>query len=195
MAINIWDAISYAYSPLEANRFMNWRHTPDALQAITKIAYEIQDQQKLRPGECRYWTALWVKRVRSELSAPAIQVGGDLLAYNEYVYRCPEQGEFLDPSSVEFEQCWPGHSWLALGDLIGDISLIITAMDKTCQQTLKQVVENHFTEDGAIIRVPVSKAQDFQKQDLLYVPRGVYSDATINRHIEVGRLSDDEATK
>jgi hypothetical protein len=79
MTTEIWDMIARAYKPIEANRFMSWRQELNTIQAIVKIACEIQDQQKLRPGECRYWTALWVKRVRSNLGVPAIQVGGDLL--------------------------------------------------------------------------------------------------------------------
>jgi hypothetical protein len=189
----MWDMIARAYEPIEANRCINWRQECKTLQGIVNIAYEIQDQQKFRPGECRYWTALWVKRVRLDLGVPAVQVGGDLIAYGECVYRCPEQGEFLDPSSAEFEQHWAGHSWLALGDLIGDISLTVTAMDNTCQLTLKQAVEEHFTERGEVIRVLGSTMEGFQKRDLLYVPKGVYSNAAIEKHIEVGKLSDKEA--
>lgn len=189
----MWDAIARAYEPIEANRCMNWRQEHWTLQRIGNIAYEIQNQQKLRPGECRYWTALWVKQVRSELGVPAVQVGGDLFASGECVYQCPEQAEFLDPSSAEVEQRWPGHSWLALGDFIGDISLTATAMVDTCQLTLKQAVEKHFMKDGALIRVLGSTAEGFQKQDLLYMPKGVYSDAVIERHIEVGMVSDNGA--
>lgn len=195
MTTEIWDAIARAYEPLEANRCMNWQQESKTLQNIVNIAYEIQDQQNLRPGECRYWTALWVKRVWSELGVPAVQVGGDLFASGECVYRCPERAEFLDPSSAEIEQRWPGHSWLALGNLIGDISLIVTAMSDTCQLTLKQAVEKHFMEDGAMTRVLGSTVEGFQKRDLLYIPKGVYSDVVIERHIEVGMLSDKKALK
>lgn len=192
MATEMWDMIACAYEPIEANRFINWRKESNTLQAIGDIAYEIQEQLPLRPGACRYWTALWVKRVRSELGIPAVQVGGDLLAYDECVYKCSEQSEFLDPSHAEFEQRWLGHSWLMLGDLIGDISLVITAMDKTCQLTLKQAIGTHFTEDGEVTPVLGDTAKNFRKQGLLYISKGVYSDAAIERHIEVGMVSDEE---
>lgn len=60
---------------------------------------------------------------------------------------------------------------------------------------LKQAVEKHFMEDGAVTRVLGSTVEGFQKRDLLYIPRGVYSDAAIERHIEVGMLSDKKALK
>jgi len=192
MSTEMWDAIAGAYSPVEANRCLNWANNRDTLRAIGGIAYEVQDQLKKRPGQCRYWTALWVKRVRAELDVPAVQVRGDLFAYGECVYRCPDGAEFLDPQNAEFEQRWPGHSWLALGHLIADISLTLTAvLDENCQLTLKRAVDAHFRDNKGLIRVPAFTAEGFQKRDLLYVPQGVYTDAAIERHIEVGRLSDE----
>lgn len=183
------ESVERAYSNEEAQRFVAWQPDTSAIQQIGEIAFEILDECQPRPGECRHWTAKWVRAVRSRLGLPAVQVGGDLFAYGECVYRVADDEEFLDPFHPAFEQPWPGHSWLQIGDVVADISLPMTVIgDPNCQLTLRRVVESNFQTEQGPLRILGHTMEEFRARDLEYRPRGVYSDAAVDRHIEVGSM-------
>lgn len=188
---DLFEHIERAYSTEEAQRFFEWQRDGSAVQEIGQIAFEIQNYSQPRPGECRYWTARWVREVRSRLGLPAVQVGGDLFAYGECVYRVTEDEEFLDPLHEAFEQRWPGHSWLQIGDIVADISLPMTVIcDPNCQLVLRRVIESNFQTADGPLRLLGHTMEQFRERDLEYRPRGVYSDAAVDRHIEVGSQPD-----
>lgn len=191
MQVEDWQQwVRAAYTETEASQIFKWQNDKSIIASVCSIAHEIQNTVPLRPGECRYWTALWVTRVRDELGLPAVQVGGDLHAYRECVYKVDVSDEFLDHTHRTLQKRWPGHSWFALGTWIGDISLTITSLTPTCQRTLVDVVRNHFSNEGGLVCVPFFERSSANSFDLSYTPRGVYSPTAMLRHIEAGRFAD-----
>ena len=184
-----------AYPKDEAETILVWENDLAVVQSVCQIACDIQDEMPPRPGQCRYWTAVWVARVRDVLGLPAIQVGGDLHAFSECVYRIEDDRQFIDPSRPAFDRKWPGHSWFSLGTWIGDISMVYTSRTPTCQRELSQVVESHFRNSDGIVRVPFFARESAESFDLCYTPRGVYSPASVQRNIEVGKIADQLGVK
>jgi hypothetical protein len=105
---------------------------------------EILDHVPARPFACVPLTALWVILARDRLGLPAYQIAGDL-----YVQGLPAfaSNSDRDATAKQFERStleWDGHSWLAIGDFIGDLSVMVTASRLPSHSRLRNALHTSF---------------------------------------------------
>ena len=62
---------------------------------------------------------------------------------------------------------WDGHMWVAIGEYLADISLLVTARSPGASAALSALVAREFGPDD---RLMIAKAADLQAIGLVYVP-------------------------
>jgi hypothetical protein len=163
--------IGASHSDEAAQSCLDFKLTPKALDELGTIGFEILQHFPFVPNACTSMSAYWVGLTRDRTALPVHQVVGDLYVYGKPTFLTPPDAPaFSSMFGASATHSWDGHSWLALGDCIGDLSICRTARSLQPSKPLRQAVENQF---GPRCGLLLMKADDFDAEGFDYRPRYV----------------------
>jgi hypothetical protein len=105
------------------------------------------------------------------------QVAGDLFVRGEPAFASDDDADKLATAFDQSASAWDGHSWLVLGDYIGDLSVCRTAYRRPPQSRLRMAVIERFGEGKGLL---LMKAADFEAQGFSYKPKYVLTEQQID---------------
>lgn len=124
------------------------------LAGLVAAGGEVLDNMPRRPFACVPLTALWVVIARDRLNLPVVQVAGDLYVDGVPAFASDATAATLSRRFDRSTPSWDGHSWLAFGDFVGDISVLITAAHLPVGSRLKSVVRDRVGWDAHLLFAP-----------------------------------------
>jgi hypothetical protein len=122
------------------------------------------------PRACCAMSALYAVALRSAVAAPAYLVAGKLYADGVRVYG--EAGSCAEETMpfLRDDLDWDGHMWVAIGEYLADITLLVTARSPGSADALASLVSREFAADS---RLMIAKAADTGSLGLEYRPEYV----------------------
>ena len=124
-------------------------------------------------------SAMWAAIVRDRLGIPAYCVAGDLVAEGQVVFQSGTDPEELDHSNPK----WDGHSWLAFGGFVGDISVFRTTRHVSGPRIRSEITvlqDLLLREFGAGRGLAICTPESWAETGVAHVPRYVLPDAQVN---------------
>jgi hypothetical protein len=164
--------IAASHSEEAAHLYRSCDVSPAQWNEIAEAGKEVLQHLPLVPGACIMMSALWVATARNRTGLPVHQVAGDLLVDGEVIYGRDADSESIaavfDRSGID----WDGHSWIALGDRIGDASLFRTAYSQKAHPLLRRAIVERFGPGRGLL---LATAESLATDGLVYRPRYVLS--------------------
>ena len=169
-------AIASAYSQAEARDFQQTTLSAADLERLIGAGLNILDNVPHRPFACVPLTALWVVVARDRLRLPAYQVAGDLYVGQHPAFASKSNMPMTASQFNHSLPAWDGHSWVALGNVIADISLLLTTARLPDHSRLKSTLDRTLHPRPRLLAGTASQMADL---GLDYRPKCVLTDAQV----------------
>jgi hypothetical protein len=164
------DLIAATHSPEAATAFASCTLPRASRAVLAKVGLDLMLGFPPVPRACCAMSALYAVALRSAVAEPAYLVAGKLYADGVRVFGEPGScGEEVMPF-LRDDLDWDGHMWVAIGDYLADITLIVTARSPGAAEELEMLVSREFALDS---RLMIAKAADIQSLGLDYHPEYV----------------------
>ena len=161
------DLIAATHSPEAATAFAACTLSPAGRTALTETGIDLMQRFPPVPRACCAMGALYAAALRSAAEEPAYLVAGKLYADDIRVFgTAPSFPEETMPF-LRTDLDWDGHMWVAIGEYVADISLLVTARSPGASAALSALVAREFAPDD---RLMIAKAADLQRIGLVYFP-------------------------
>lgn len=164
------------YSKADAQAYREFVPSQLALKQFEAIGLEVLDNFPWIPNACALMSATWAALVRDKTEYPVHQVAGGLTVDGVRVYGDDLENREVASVFSESNLDWDGHSWVAFGEYLGDISIFRTAYSDKAPPTLKEAVIRNFGQGKGLV---VAKSAKLANIGFDYVPKYVLSDDKI----------------
>jgi hypothetical protein len=176
--------IEASYDAAETSRSASFTAAEVHMQLAADTGSNLLRVSPSVPGACTYLTAAWTAILRDSHNLPAYCVAGDLCVRGRMAFGCPDLdlSRCFDASS----NAWDGHCWLALGQLVGDISVFRTAYAQPENSNLRQVVLEEFGSGRGLL---LMHNADALAAGFEYRPKYVLREAQVTSLIQGARAN------
>jgi hypothetical protein len=169
--------ISASYSDDKVQAFLRFAVERSHLNQLAAIGNEILQNARPIPYSCTALSAMWVGISRDRTMLPVQQVAGDLFVDGHPAFAGGADADSLPAIFDRSRPDWDGHSWLALGDYIGDLSMCRTAYQRPPSSRLRNAVIQRFGLGKGLL---LANAADFEANGFSYRPKYVLTEQQIN---------------
>lgn len=152
----------------ELEQFDEFSPSDVDIKLITETGVEVLKVIPPTPGACVLMSAVHATLLENRLSGPAFVVAGSLSVADTPVFGNAEPPANLNAVFNDHNLSWDGHCWIAVADLIVDVSVFRTAYSPQSPPALKDHVIAEF---GAGRGLMVAKPTGTGK--LVYAPQYV----------------------
>ena len=161
------DLIAATWSPEAATAFAACTLSPAARSALAEVGIGLMQRFPPVPRACCGMSAVYAAALRSAVDAPAYLVAGKLYADDVRVFGTARSFPDTAMPFLRTDLDWDGHMWVAIGEYLADISLLVTARSRGASDALGALVSREFGPDD---RLMIAKAADLQTIGLVYYP-------------------------
>lgn len=161
------DLIAATHSPEAATGFAACTLSPAGRAALAEVGMDLVHRFAPVPCACCAMGAAYAAALRSAVEAPAYLIAGKLYADNIRVFGTARAFPDTTMPFLRDDLDWDGHMWVAIGEYLADISLLVTARSPGASAALGALVARAFAPDE---RLMIAKAADIQAIGLVYVP-------------------------
>ena len=164
------ELIAATHSREAATAFASSTLTRASRALLAKVGLDLMLGFPPVPRACCAMSALYAVALRSAVAEPAYLVAGKLYADGARVFGEPGScGDEVMPF-LRDDLDWDGHMWVAIGDYLADITLIVTARAPGAAYALEALVSREFALDS---RLMIAKTADISSLGLEYHPEYV----------------------
>jgi hypothetical protein len=161
------DLIAATWSRDAATAFAACTLSPAARSALAEVGIDLMQRFPPVPRACCGMSAVYAAALRSAVDAPAYLVAGKLYADDVRVFGTARSFPDTAMPFLRTDLDWDGHMWVAIGEYLADISLLVTARSRGASDALGALVAREFGPDD---RLMIAKAADLQTIGLVYYP-------------------------
>jgi hypothetical protein len=161
------ELIAATHSPEAATAFASCKLPRAGRSALAVVGLGLMHRFLPVPRACCAMSALYAVALRSAVAAPAYLVAGRLYADGVRVFG--GAGACADETMpfLRDDLDWDGHMWVAIGEYLADITLLVTARSPGAADALAALVSREFAPDS---RLMIAKAADTGSLGLDYRP-------------------------
>ena len=164
------ELIAATHSPEAATAFASCKLSRASRSALAVVGLGLMQRFPPVPRTCCAMSAVYAVALRSAVEVPAYLVAGRLYADGVRVFGAAGSGDGLAMPFLREDLDWDGHMWLAIGDYMADMTLMVTARAPGAADALTALVAREFAADS---RLMIAKAADTGSLGLDYQPEYV----------------------
>ena len=161
------DLIAATYSPEAATAFAACTLSDAGRSALAHVGTGLMRRFTPVPRACCAMGAVYAAALRSAVEEPAYLVAGALYADGVRVFGAADSGLGEAMPFLRTDLDWDGHMWVAIGEYLADISLLVTGRSAGAAEALRALVAREFEPDD---RLMIAKAADIRGFGLDYRP-------------------------
>ena len=167
---SLTDLIAATHSPEAATAFASCALSRAGRTALAVVGLDLMQRFPPVPRACCAMSAVYAVALRSAVAAPAYLVAGRLYADGVRVFGAAGScGDEVMPF-LRDDLDWDGHMWVAIGEYLADITLLVTARSPGAADALEALVSREFDSDS---RLMIAKAANVRSLGLDYRPEYV----------------------
>jgi len=162
--------IAATHSPEAATAFASCTLSPAGRSALAEVGIGLMRRFTPVPRACCAMSAVYAAALRSAAEEPAWLVAGKLYADGVRVFGTTEACIDEAMPFLRTDLDWNGHMWVAIGEYLADISLLVTARAPGAPAALTALVAREFAPGD---RLMIARAADTAGIGLDYRPEYV----------------------
>ena len=162
--------IAATHSPEAATAFASCTLSPAGRSALAEVGIGLMRRFTPVPRACCAMSAVYAAALRSAAEEPAWLVAGKLYADGVRVFGTTDACIVEAMPFLRTDLDWDGHMWVAIGDYLADITLLVTGRSPGAADELKALVSREFAPDS---RLMIARAADIRSLGLEYCPEYV----------------------
>jgi hypothetical protein len=160
------DLIAATWSPEAATAFVACTLSNAGRSALAEVGVDLMQRFPPVPRACCAMSAVYAAALQSAAEEPAYLVAGKLYADGVRVFGKARPFPETHMPFLRTDLDWDGHMWVAIGDYLADISLLVTARSPGASEALGALVAREFAADDRLV---IAKAADLHRIGLVYV--------------------------